>query len=167
MKKHIALLGILAVFASCEERTETPENSRGIPGPEKVEAYAPTIDEQEADLNQRGYQTFRSEEGDSTYLMQQYYVVLLRKGDNREQDSTEAAELQRQHLAHLNRMAEEGYLSMAGPFADDSEISGIAVYKTPSEQEADSLARLDPSVQAGRLEVEVHPWWVARGSRLD
>lgn len=90
MKKRVAFLGILAVLASCEERTETPENSRGIPGPEKVEAYAPTIEEQEAGLKHRSYQTFRYEEGDSTYLMQQYYVVFLKRGENRDQDSTEA-----------------------------------------------------------------------------
>lgn len=166
MKKLLLALGVTALLSSCEERTERAENSRGIPGPEKVEALAPNIDEQEADLKRQGYQTFRYEEGDSTYLMQQYYIVFLKRGANRNQDSTEAAELQRQHLAHLSRMAEEGYLNMAGPFADDGNIRGIAIYNTATQGEADSLARLDPMVQAGRLEVEIHPWWAAKGSRL-
>lgn len=166
MKKWFLALGVAAFLLSCEERTERPENSRGIPGPEKVKAVAPTINEQEEDLNRRGYQTFRYESGDSIYLMQQYYVVFLKKGGNREQDSTEAAELQREHLSHLARMSEAGYLSLAGPLADDGDIRGIAIYHTASEEEADSLARLDPMVQAGRLTVEVHPWWAAKGGRL-
>jgi hypothetical protein len=31
---------------------------------------------------------------------------------------------------------------------------------------ADSLARLDPMVAAGRLAIEVYPWWAAKGSAL-
>ena len=166
MKRIISLLSLFLVLSSCEERTEKPDNSRGIPGPEKVEALAPDINEQEKDLQERGYQTFQYEDGESLRLMQQYYIVFLKSGENRSQDSTEAAELQEQHLAHLSRMAEEGYLSMAGPFADDGKIRGIAIYNTPTQKEADSLARLDPMVQAGRLEIEVHPWWAAKGSKL-
>lgn len=166
MKKILLVIGVIGLLSSCEGRTEKAENSRGIPGPEKVKALAPNIDEQEADLKRRGYQTFRYEEGDSTYLMQQYYIVFLKRGANQNQDSTEAAELQRQHLAHLSRMAEEGYLNMAGPFADDGDIRGIAIYNTATQRQADSLARLDPMVQAGRLEVEIHPWWAAKGSKL-
>ena len=166
MKKSIWYFALVGILWSCEERTEKAENSRGIPGPEKVRALSPNIDEQEKELKEKGYQTFRYEEGDSTYLMQQYYIVFLKKGQNRGQDSTEAAELQRQHMAHLNRMAEEGYASLAGPFGDDGEIRGIVVYNTATQKEADSLARLDPMVQARRLEVEVHPWWASKGGKL-
>lgn len=154
------------MLSSCEERTEKADNSRGIPGPEKVEVLAPDLDEQERVLKESGYQTFQYEDGDDLHLMQQYYMVFLKSGENRSQDSTELAELQKQHLAHLSRMAEEGFVSLAGPFGDDGEIRGIAVYNTPTQAEADSLARLDPMVQAGRLEIEVHPWWAAKGGKL-
>lgn len=170
MKKMILLFGYLALFTSCEERTENPENTRGIPGPEKVEAAVQTIAEQQDSLvevlKNDGYQVFSYKEGDTTYLMQQYYMVFLKKGANRSQDSTEAAELQKQHLAYLTRMAEEGYASLIGPFGDDGDIRGIAVYNTRTAAEADSLANQDPMVQAGRLEVEVHPWWTAKGGKL-
>lgn len=168
MKKSITILSLMAVLASCEERTEKAENSRGIPGPEKVEALKPeSIEDREVELKEKGYQTFRYEEGDTTYLMQQYYVVFLKDGPNRNQDSTELAELQKQHLAHLSQMAEEGYLSLVGPTAaQNQDVRGLAIYNTATEREADSLARLDPMVQAGRLEVEVLPWWVAKGSQL-
>ena len=144
---------------------------RGIPGPAEVEAVTaePVITaEQTADqLKKEGYETFLMKEEDTTYLMQKYFMVFLKKGPNRSQDSTAAASLQEQHLAHLNRMATEGYASLIGPFGDDGDIRGIVVFNTPTQEMADSLARLDPMVEAGRLEVEVHPWWVSKGGKLN
>lgn len=167
MKKSIALFVFAAALFSCEERTEKAENSRGIPGPEKVEALAPvSLEEQEAELKGKGYQTFKYEDADTTYLMQQYYIAFLKSGENRSQDSLETAQLMEQHLAHLSRMSREGYASLIGPMGDEGEIRGIAVYNTATLQEADSLAKLDPMVQAGRLEVEVRPWWTAKGGSL-
>ena len=125
------------------------------------------IDSVENDLKEKGYQTFRYKDGDTTYLMQQYYMVFLKSGANRSQDSTEAARLQKEHLAYLSRMAEEGYASLIGPFGGDGDIRGIAVYNTATLKEADSLARQDPMVKAGRLEVEVNPWWTAKGGKLN
>jgi len=64
-------------------------------------------------------------------------------------------------------MVREGYASLIGPFGDDGEIRGIVVYNTPTQKEADSLANLDPMVKAGRLKVEVHPWWTEKGGKLN
>ncbi len=166
MKKLIYVLVFPFLLFSCKE---IPKQERGIPGPEKVAVERPqsNIDSVEKGLKEKGYQTFRYEEGDTTYLMQQYYMVFLKKGENRSQDSTEAAELQKQHLAHLSRMAEEGYASLIGPLGSNGEIRGIAVYNTATEKEADSLAKLDPMVKAGRLKVEVHPWWTTKGGKLN
>lgn len=169
-RKVTGFLGLLVILSSCEERTEKPENSRGIPGPEKVDAIAPHTRYNQTsradELKDEGYEVFTYEEGDSTYLMQQYYMVFLKEGKVRSQDTVEIAELQKQHMAHLNRMAEEGYASLMGPFADDGEIRGVVVFNTRTAEEADSLAKLDPMVRAGRLEVEVHPWWASKGERL-
>jgi len=125
------------------------------------------IDSIENDLQEKGYQTFRYEERDTTYLMQQYYMVFLKNGKNRNQDSTEAARLQKEHLTYLSKMAEEGYASLIGPFGSDGDIRGIVVYNTATLEEADSLARQDPMVKSGRLDVEVHPWWTAKGGKLN
>lgn len=166
MKNLIYALAFPFLLISCKD---IPKQERGIPGSEKVAVKKPesSIDSIEKELKDKGYQTFRYEAGDTTYLMQQYYMVFLKKGENRSQDSTEAAKLQKQHLAHLSRMAEEGYASLIGPFGSDGEIGGIAVYNTATEKEADSLARLDPMVKSGRLKVEVHPWWTAKGGKLN
>ncbi|MEG9327588.1 YciI family protein [Salinimicrobium catena] len=166
MKKAILLSFFLVLLTACNQSRDT----RGIPGPEEVEAKAPDriqdIQKQAEELKSQGYETFFYEEEGEKYLMQQYFIVFLKRGANRSQDSTEAARLQEQHLAHLNRMADEGYLSLAGPFGDDGEIRGIAVYNTPNLKMADSLAKMDPMVKAGRLEVEIHPWWAAKGGEL-
>ena len=98
--------------------------------------------------------------------MQQYFLVFLKSGPNRSQDSTEAANLQKQHLAFLERMGKEGFASLIGPLESEGDIRGIAVYNTPTLKEADSLANMDPMVKAGRLVVEVHPWWTAKGGNL-
>ncbi|MFD0977344.1 YciI family protein [Salinimicrobium gaetbulicola] len=164
-KLTFLILLLLAGLVSCKQETE-----RGIPGPAEVAVESPdtlsTPEEQAEKLKSKGHQIFFYKDGDTTYLMQQYYVVFLKSGKNRSQDSTEAAELQKQHLAHFTKMAEEGYLSLVGPFESEGDIRGIAIYNTPTEEMADSLARLDPMVAAGRLEVEIHPWWAAKGGKL-
>ena len=70
------------------------------------------------------------------------------------------------HLAHLGKMYEMGYADISGPFGDDGEIRGITIYNTPTIEIADSLANADPSVKAGRLVIEMHPWWAAKGFLL-
>ncbi|HSP11879.1 MAG TPA: YciI family protein, partial [Salegentibacter sp.] len=159
-------LGIVLSFSSCDQTTE---KTQPIQTPENAAEERPqfNIDSIEKSLKEKGYQTFRYEEEDTTYLMQQYYMVFLKRGENRNQDSTEAANLQKQHMAHLSRMSEEGYASLIGPFGSDGEIRGIAIYNTATEKEADSLANLDPMVKAGRLKVEVHPWWTSKGGKLN
>lgn len=163
--RRISILFLVAgLTVACNQPVE---KVRGIPAEAQIELQAPNLEEQAEDLKLRGYQTFLLEEGDSTYLMQQYYVVFLKAGKNRNQDSTEVKNLQRQHLDHLNRMYREGYSSLTGPMGDDGELRGIVVYNTATQQEADSLARLDPMVQAGRLEVEIRPWWTLKGGKLN
>lgn len=111
-------------------------------------------------------ETFEMEEGDTTYVMQKYFMVFLKRGTNRTQSETESKEIQKQHLAYLNKVYEMGKTSITGPFGDDGDIRGIVIYNTATIEEAEKLAKQDPAVQAGRLEVEVHPFWAAKGSKL-
>ena len=164
--KKLPFLMLLLILAACNEGPDV----RGIPGPAEVEALTEedvlSPEETSEELKKGGYETFLMEDEDTTYVMQKYFMVFLKKGPNRNQDSTAAAKLQEQHMGHLSRMAEEGYASLIGPVGGDGDLRGIVIFNTPTEQMADSLARLDPMVQAGRLEVEVHPWWVSKGGKL-
>tara|TARA_B100000949_G_C14213341_1_gene421245 strand:- start:147 stop:650 length:504 start_codon:yes stop_codon:yes gene_type:complete len=166
MKKLILATCILAFLNSCENKeTKTSEEVKEQDSLQQANIKL-GVEERSQQLQEQGYETFHYQEGDTTYLMQKYFMVFLKSGKNRSQDSIEAANLQRKHLAHLERMVQEGYTSLTGPFGDDGEIRGIVVYNTPTLKMADSLANLDPMVKAGRLAVEVHPWWTSKGGKL-
>ena len=112
------------------------------------------------------FETFSFQEGDTTFLMKKYYMVHLKTGPKRDHSEDETAKIQKAHLAHLSQLADDQKICIAGPFEGDPEIRGIAIYSVPSLEIADSLASADPAVQAGRLTVEVIPFWGAVGSQL-
>jgi uncharacterized protein YciI len=91
--------------------------------------------------------------------MKRYVMAFLKKGPNRSQDSTEAARLQAAHMANIQRMAREGTLVLAGPFMDDGELRGIYVFNVSTVDSARALTETDPAVKAGRLAMELHPWY--------
>ena len=101
-----------------------------------------------------------------TVLMQVYFMAFLKTGKNRTQNKQEADSLQKFHLAHLGKMYELGYADISGPFGDLGDIRGVTIYNVPTIEMADSLANADPMVKAGRLEIEMHPWWAAKGYSL-
>jgi len=98
--------------------------------------------------------------------MQKYFIAFLKRGPIRNQNEEEATQLQKEHMEHLGRMYDEGFADLIGPFGDDGDIRGIAVYNVPTQKIADSLAKLDPMVKAGRLVIEIHPWWCGKGFSL-
>lgn len=166
MQKTFLIVTLLLFFTSCEERTEKMENSRGIPGPEKVEALAPGIDEQERDLQNRGFQTRRQQLEDTTYLMLEYYVAFLKSSANIETDSTEIVNIRQKHQAYLENLSQEGHASLAGSVPEEYEIAEMIIFNTPSLEEADSLIQISPLVEAGILSAEVQPLWVRKGAQL-
>ena len=56
-------------------------------------------------------------------------------------------------------MAESGKLVLAGPFFGDGEIRGIYVFNVSSLEEAETLTKIDPAIQAGSLEMELVEWY--------
>lgn len=160
--KYLGLIGLLfGLFFSCKpEKKEPIVNVK-----KKFEKSTRQIKEE---LISRGFEIFDyvDEETKDTVLMQQYFIAFLKKGTNRSQQKEEADSLQALHMAHLGKMYKEGYADISGPFGDDGEIRGITIYNTPTQQMADSLANADPMVKAGRLEIEIHPWWAAKGFKL-
>jgi len=153
---------LFLILVACVERG--PEHE-----PQKTATTtARTIGDIKEQLGKKGYQFFDyvdSQSGD-TVLMQQYFIAFLKSGPTRSQTEEEALKLQEAHLAHLQRMYEMGYADISGPFGDDGEIRGITIYNVPTLRMADSLANMDPMVKAGRLIIEVHPWWAAKGFGL-
>lgn len=99
--------------------------------------------------------------------MKEYFFVLLKRGPNRNQDKESVAKLQTAHIAHLDKMAADGKLSIAGPFGDEGDWRGILIFKTQTIAEAKALVEQDPMVKIGRLAYEIHPWWSMKGAKLD
>jgi uncharacterized protein len=97
--------------------------------------------------------------GADQYGMHKYVMAFLKAGPHRNQDSTTAAQLQRAHMDNIFRMAEEGKLVVAGPFLDKGDIRGIYIFNVETVEEARALTETDPAIQAGRLVMELHPWY--------
>jgi uncharacterized protein YciI len=93
------------------------------------------------------------------YGMSRYVMAFLKIGPNRSQDSITAANLQKAHLENIGRLAKDGKLVLAGPFLDGGEIRGIYIFAVDNLEEAKSLTETDPAVKAGRLVMELHPWY--------
>jgi uncharacterized protein YciI len=161
---NVLLILWAGVILSCNSDKTTAL----MPEAEREAVPPPSVAEIKKSLTDRGYQTFDyvDEKSGDTILMQQYYIAFLKSGPNRSQSKEEADSLQALHLSHLARMYEEGHADISGPFGDDGEIRGITIYNTPTLEMADSLANMDPMVRAGRLVIEIHPWWAAKGFPL-
>jgi len=91
--------------------------------------------------------------------MKAYVVAFLKPGPNRDQAPDEAKALMAGHLANIERMANAGSLVLAGPFLDDGPYAGIYVFAVATVEEAAALTATDPAIQAGRLVMELHPWY--------
>jgi uncharacterized protein YciI len=92
------------------------------------------------------------------------YLGFLSRGPKWTPEKTPATEeLQKAHMANIIRLAEMKKLVVAGPFGGNGVLRGIFVFRVDSLDEAKQLAATDPSVQAGRLAIDMHPWLVPEG----
>jgi uncharacterized protein YciI len=92
------------------------------------------------------------------------YLGFLTRGAKWTPEQTPATEeLQKAHIANIQRLAAMKKLVVAGPFGDNGNLRGIFVFRVTSLDEARQLSATDPTVQAGRLVVDLHPWMVPEG----
>ena len=166
-KTLLGLAVLLAALSACKEQTKAEDVVETA-----VATYEPAVEKStaqlKAELTEAGFELFDyvDQETGDTVIMQKYFIAFLKSGPNRSQSKEVADSLQALHMEHLGRMYYEGYADISGPFDDDSDIQGITIYNVPTFEMADSLANMDPMVKAGRLVIEVHPWWAAKGFPL-
>lgn len=92
------------------------------------------------------------------------YFAFLTRGDKWTPERTAATEeIQKGHMANINRLAEMKKLVAAGPFGDNGRLRGIFVFRVASLEEAKALTATDPAVQAGRLAMDIYQWMVPEG----
>ena len=64
-----------------------------------------------------------------------------------------------EHVQYMAGFIQSKKLVIGGPFLDDS--GGMMVMSAESREEAEKIAKADPSVQKGLLKVDVKPWMAA------
>ncbi len=121
---------------------------------------APAVEDMSSDGTEIRYDSVLAAQwGADAYGMKKYVMAFLKAGPQRDQDSLTAATLQRGHMDNISRMAEEGSLVLAGPFMDGGDVRGIYIFNVSTIEEAQALTETDPAIQAGRLIMELHPWY--------
>lgn len=113
------------------------------------------------------YEEFEMTEGDTTYVMKKYFLLTYLKGENRNQPEAKAEQIQKEHMAHMNTLAIQNKISIAGPFGHDGKEKGIIIFNAYNIEEAEEMAKQDPAIIAGRLTYTLYPIWLAKGSTLD
>lgn len=98
--------------------------------------------------------------------MKQYFLVLLKRGPNRNHDSVTAAAIQKGHLENITRLYNEGKIDLAGPMGHDGDLRGIFVFNCETYEEVFMHCSTDPAVKSGRLITEIYPWWAGKGGKL-
>ena len=98
--------------------------------------------------------------------MKRYWLVLLKKGPHRDQDSLSRVKIQAAHLANINRLAKEGKIIMAGPIGIEGDIQGIFLMNCKDSSEVESFVNTDTAVITGRLVMQYYPWWSEKGKYI-
>jgi uncharacterized protein YciI len=96
--------------------------------------------------------------------MEEYSLVLLKRGDKWDPNAPGFSDVMKQHRAFVQQIIAKGYLAVAGPFplGDPGELRGVAIFRVGTEQTA-KLVKDDPTVKAGLLKPEIHPWITGKG----
>lgn len=116
--------------------------------------------------NEAKPESFSYQDGDTTYTMQKYFLCIYVRGEKQAESQEAEMDLQKRHLEHISKMAEDGAVCMAGPFDNKGDKRGVLVFNTATEEQARALVDQDPKVLAGILSYEMYPWWAAKGSKL-
>ena len=90
-----------------------------------------------------------------------YFGIIEGYPDKADIPEEEVNEIQKQHLANITRLANEGSMKLAGPFwleGNVHTVRGLFLYDVPTIDSAKVLVATDPAVQNNRLVVRVLPW---------
>ena len=131
-------------------------------------AFACRNDHQKSEVSATPTEKYDLSKDTSVYSgeMKRYWLVLLQKGPNRNQDSISAGKIQAAHMANINRLAKEGKLVMAGPIGVEGDLRGIFLMNCADSAEVENFVRTDSAVITGRLIMKYYPWWTEKGKYI-
>lgn len=95
---------------------------------------------------------------------EQYTLVLMKRGDHWNSDAPDFVDVMNQHPAFVKQMTDQGNIAVAGlfPLSGRDELRGVAIFRVGTERTA-KLMRDNPTVKAGLLKTEIHPWGTGTG----
>ena len=100
----------------------------------------------------------------TTQGMEQYTLVLMKSGEKWNPNAPGFMDVMKQHPAFVKEMAAKGKIAIAGhfPFSVPGELRGVTIFRVAAE-ETGKLIEDDPTVKAGLLKTEIHPWITGTG----
>lgn len=96
--------------------------------------------------------------------MKTYILVILKAGPTRNQAKERVEQIQKEHMDYLTRLAEDGFLIMAGPIKEEEDMKGTLLLNTIEIEDAKQRVEEDPAIQSGRLKAEYHLWYTKSGA---
>lgn len=95
---------------------------------------------------------------------EQYTLVLMKRGEKWKSDALAFNFVGKEHPAFIKRMTAQGFLAIAGlfPLSVPGELRAVGIFRVGAEQTT-TLLKDDPSVTAGFLKPEIHPWGTGKG----
>ena len=99
--------------------------------------------------------------------MRPYVLVILKTGPTRVPDGEARKAMFAGHFANMERLAKDGKLALAGPFADDpGGWRGLFLLAVADVEEAKRLTATDPVIVNGEMVAEYHPWFGSAAAML-
>lgn len=87
-----------------------------------------------------------------------YVVGIVKRGENWEQDSLRASELQEKHLKFLDNLIANNKLIASGPLTSSSDARGLYVFKVRTIKQAQALTAKDEAMSSGWIAMDFHVW---------
>jgi len=96
--------------------------------------------------------------------MEQYTLVLMKKGEKWKSDAPAFNFVVKEYPAFAKEMTAQGYLAVAGliPLGVPGDLRAVDIFRVGAERTA-TLLNNDPTVKAGLLKPEFHPWATGKG----
>lgn len=150
MKKAFLILSVCSVFTSCIVQTRGKDGKPGKNGKSAENNSAPTYNQKLAESL-----------GADKYGMKPYVMVMLTPGSTKIEDKAKMSELMKGHLANIHKLADEGKITVAGPFLEENKenYKGMFIFNTKSKEEAEAWVKTDPAVKAGDFNYEIFSWY--------
>ena len=105
--------------------------------------------------------------GADEHGMRSYVLVILRTGPTRVPDGEKRDAMFAGHFANMERLAKEGKLALAGPFAQDPDgWRGLFVFAVKDIAEAKALTETDPVIVNGEMVADYHAWYGSAATML-